>query len=49
MDSATLDGLKMAAVNEGVNDLAGIDVMLIIIAVSLVIHILSLKSCSTTV
>lgn len=49
MDGAALDGLKMAAVNEGANGLAGIDIMLIGIAVSLVIHIISLKSCLTTV
>ena len=38
----TMDGLKMEIVNKGIKDLAGIDIMPIIINISLVIHISSL-------
>lgn len=47
--SAAMDSLKMGKINEGITDLAGIDIMLIIITISLEIHILSLKSDLITV
>lgn len=40
--SATLDGLKMEAENEKANNIVEIDIILIILMISLVIHILSL-------
>lgn len=43
LHSATIDDLKMEKINEGIANLAGIDIILIIIIISLVIHILSLK------
>ena len=40
--SAALDGLKLDAENETINNLVEIDIIPVIIAISLVIHILSL-------
>ena len=40
--SITLDGLKIEAENEKINDLTKIKIVFIIITISLVIHILSL-------
>lgn len=42
MYSATLDGLKTEAENKKINNLTHIDIILIIITISLVIHILNL-------
>ena len=39
--SATMGGLEMKDLNEGINDLAGIDIMSIDITISLVINIIS--------
>lgn len=39
--NATLDGLKIKAQNEKINDLIEIDIILIIITISLVVHILT--------
>lgn len=41
--SATMEGLQMGRINEGINHLAEIDIMPILIAICLVIYILSLK------
>lgn len=41
--SATMEGLQMGRMNEGINHLAEIDIMPILIAICLVIYILSLK------
>lgn len=41
--SGIMNGLKMKNINEGINHLAGIDIIAILITNSLVIHILSLK------
>lgn len=43
LNNATIDGLKIENLNEGISDSAGIDLMLIVIAISLEINILSLK------
>ena len=40
--SATLDGLKMEESNEVINDLAGIDIMPIVITISLANKVLSI-------
>ena len=47
--SAIRNGLKMEKISEGVIYLGGIDVMSIIIAISLIIHILSHRSGLITV
>lgn len=47
--TATVGGLQMEKINEGINNLPGIDIILIIIIVSLVIHNVSLKSSLITV
>lgn len=47
--SATRDGLTMEKISEGTICLGGIDVRSIIIAISLIIHILSLRSGLITV
>jgi uncharacterized membrane protein len=41
LNSATLDGLKIEAENEKINDLIEVDIILIIITISLIIYILS--------
>lgn len=41
--NATMDGLKMENLKKGINDLAGIDKLLVVITISLVINSLSLK------
>lgn len=43
LHGATTDDLKMEKINEGIASLAGIDIILIIIIISLVIHIISFK------
>ena len=40
--NATLDDLKMEAENGKINDLSEVDIIPVIIAISLVLHILSL-------
>lgn len=45
----TLYRTTIENVNEGINDLAGIDIMLIVITIGLVINIFSLKSGLITV
>lgn len=40
--SGTTDGFKMKHLNEGINDLAGIEIILIVFTISLVINILFL-------
>lgn len=45
----TLYRTTIENVNEGINDLAGIDIMLIVITIGLVINICSLKSGLITV
>lgn len=47
--STTRDGLTMGKISEGTICLGGIDVRSIIIAISLIIHILSLRSGLITV
>lgn len=41
--SATMEGLQMGRINEGINHLAEIGIMPILIAICLVIYILFLK------
>lgn len=47
--STTMGGLKMENLNEGLNDLAGIDIKSIVFTISLISNILSLKSSLITV
>lgn len=43
LHGATIDDLKMEKINEMIANLAGVDIILIIIVISLVIHIISFK------